>query len=97
VRGEDGIAIPDAEAAVKESEGVRADAVRQYLPTINGPAQVLFFLPTARSPLWRVTLSVLWNCLNLDFAARKRKARLSAAEKVISIFIEKEGYNVHRV
>jgi len=42
VRGKDGIAIPDAEAAVKESEGVRADAVRQYLPTINGPTQVWF-------------------------------------------------------
>ena len=55
---QDGIAILDVEAAVKESEGVRADAVRQYLPTINGPAQVLFFLPTARSPLWRVTLKV---------------------------------------
>lgn len=42
MRGEDGIAILDVEAAVKESEGVRADAVRQYLPTIHGPAQVWF-------------------------------------------------------
>jgi YVTN family beta-propeller protein len=42
VRGEDRIAILDLEAAVKESGGVRAGAVRQYLPTINGPAQVWF-------------------------------------------------------
>ncbi len=42
VRGEDRIAILDVEAAVKESGGVRANAVRQYLPTINGPAQVWF-------------------------------------------------------
>jgi len=42
VRGEDRIAILDVEAAVKESGGVRAGAVREYLPTINGPAQVWF-------------------------------------------------------
>lgn len=42
VRGEDRIAILDVEAAVKESGGTPAGAVRAYLPTINGPAQVWF-------------------------------------------------------
>ncbi len=42
VRGEDRIAILDVEAAVRESGGQRAGAVREYLPTINGPAQVWF-------------------------------------------------------
>ncbi len=42
VRGEDRIAILDVEAAIKESGGVRAGALRQYLATINGPAQVWF-------------------------------------------------------
>jgi len=42
VRGEDRIAILDVDDAVKESGGVRASAVRQYVPTINGPAQVWF-------------------------------------------------------
>ena len=42
IRGEDRIAILDTEAAIKESEGVRAGAVREYLPTVNGPAQVWF-------------------------------------------------------
>src|SRR5574337_153394 len=42
VRGEDRIAILDTEGAIKESEGFRAGAVRGYLPTINGPAQVWF-------------------------------------------------------
>ena len=42
VRGEDRIAILDVEAAIKESGGVRAGAVREYLPTVNGPAQAWF-------------------------------------------------------
>jgi YVTN family beta-propeller protein len=42
VRGEDRFAILDVEAAIKESGGVRAGALREYLPTINGPAQVWF-------------------------------------------------------
>jgi YVTN family beta-propeller protein len=42
VRGEDRIAILDTEAAIKESGGARAGAVREYLPTLNGPAQVWF-------------------------------------------------------
>jgi DNA-binding beta-propeller fold protein YncE len=42
VRGEDRIAILDTEAAIKESGGARAGAVREYLPTVNGPAQVWF-------------------------------------------------------
>ena len=42
VRGEDRIAILETESAIKESGGVRAGAVREYLPTLNGPAQVWF-------------------------------------------------------
>ena len=42
VRGEDRIAVLDVQAAIKESGGARAGAVLQYLPTINGPAQVWF-------------------------------------------------------
>jgi YVTN family beta-propeller protein len=42
VRGEDRIAILDTEAAIRESGGVRAGAVREYVQTINGPAQVWF-------------------------------------------------------
>jgi YVTN family beta-propeller protein len=42
VRGEDRFAILDVEAAIKESGGDRVCAVREYLATINGPAQVWF-------------------------------------------------------
>ncbi len=42
VRGEDRIAILDLEAATRESGGVPAGAVRAYVPTVNGPAQVWF-------------------------------------------------------
>jgi DNA-binding beta-propeller fold protein YncE len=42
VRGEDRIAILDVEAVIKASGGAAATAVRMYLPTINGPAQVWF-------------------------------------------------------
>ena len=42
VRGEDRIAILDVEMAIKESAGAGTGAVRMYLPTINGPAQVWF-------------------------------------------------------
>ncbi len=42
VRGEDRFAIIDVDAAIKESGGDRARAVREYLTTINGPAQVWF-------------------------------------------------------
>jgi YVTN family beta-propeller protein len=42
VRGEDRLAILDVDAAVKESEGTRAGAVRDYVGTINGPAHVWF-------------------------------------------------------
>ncbi|HSB69025.1 MAG TPA: YncE family protein [Candidatus Methylomirabilis sp.] len=42
VRGEDRIAILDTQAAIKESGGIRAGAVREYLPTVNGPAQIWF-------------------------------------------------------
>ena len=42
VRGEDRIAILDVEAVIKASGGAAVNAVRMYLPTINGPAQVWF-------------------------------------------------------
>jgi DNA-binding beta-propeller fold protein YncE len=42
VRGEDRIAILTTEAAVKQAGGADARAVREYLPTVNGPAQVWF-------------------------------------------------------
>lgn len=42
VRGEDRIAILDVAAAIQASGGAAVNAVRMYLPTINGPAQVWF-------------------------------------------------------
>lgn len=42
VRGEDRIAILDTANAVRQSGGTDAKAVRDYLPTINGPSQVWF-------------------------------------------------------
>jgi DNA-binding beta-propeller fold protein YncE len=42
IRGEDRIAILDTEAAIKESQGLRAGALRHYVQTVNGPAQVWF-------------------------------------------------------
>jgi DNA-binding beta-propeller fold protein YncE len=42
VRGENRIAIVDVAAARKESQGVSTRAVRQYYPSLNGPAQVWF-------------------------------------------------------
>jgi YVTN family beta-propeller protein len=42
VRGENRIAIVDVAAARKESQGVSARALRQYYPSLNGPAQVWF-------------------------------------------------------
>jgi YVTN family beta-propeller protein len=42
VRGEDRIAILHVDAVIKASGGAAVNAVRMYLPTINGPAQVWF-------------------------------------------------------
>ena len=42
LRGEDRIAILDVERALKQLRGSDVSAVRQYLPTLNGPAQVWF-------------------------------------------------------
>lgn len=42
VRGENRIAILDVERALKEAGGVAAGAVRRYVNTLNGPAQVWF-------------------------------------------------------
>jgi YVTN family beta-propeller protein len=42
VRGENRIAIVDVAAALRESGGVSARAVRDYYESINGPAQVWF-------------------------------------------------------
>ena len=42
IRGEDRIAILDVELARKQVTGTPSNAVRGYLPTLNGPAQVWF-------------------------------------------------------
>lgn len=42
VRGEDRLAILDVELAIKESAGSGTRSVLQYIPTLNGPAQVWF-------------------------------------------------------
>lgn len=42
LRGEDRIAILDVELARKQVSGAPSNAVRGYVPTINGPAQVWF-------------------------------------------------------
>ncbi len=42
LRGENRIAILDVEKALKQASGVEAGAIRGYVPTINGPAQVWF-------------------------------------------------------
>lgn len=42
LRGENRIAILDVERAIKQAGGTDAGAIRAYLPTINGPAQVWF-------------------------------------------------------
>ena len=42
LRGENRIAILNVEAALQQLGGASASAVRQYLPTLNGPAQVWF-------------------------------------------------------
>jgi YVTN family beta-propeller protein len=42
LRGEDRIAILDVELALKQVSGAPANAVKAYLPTLNGPAQVWF-------------------------------------------------------
>ncbi|MGE5522392.1 MAG: beta-propeller fold lactonase family protein [Rhodospirillaceae bacterium] len=42
LRGENRIAILDVEHAVKQVAGADAKAIRAYIPTLNGPAQVWF-------------------------------------------------------
>ncbi len=42
LRGEDRIAIVNVERAVRQLKGTETSSVRQFLPTINGPAQVWF-------------------------------------------------------
>ena len=42
LRGEDRIAILDVDRALRQLEGQGASAVRQFLPTVEGPAQVWF-------------------------------------------------------
>ncbi len=76
VRGEDRIAILDVEAAIRESGGVAAGAVRQYLPTVNGPAQVWFsadgtlaFVISQKTPRMDVF------AVNPDGEGRSRPAR----------------------
>jgi YVTN family beta-propeller protein len=61
VRGEDRIAIVDVELARSASAGERAPAVREYLSTINGPAQAWFskdgalaFVASQKASQWDV-------------------------------------------
>jgi len=42
LRGEDRIAILDVEPAIKQASGAATKAIRQFIDTINGPAQVWF-------------------------------------------------------
>jgi len=42
LRGEDRIAILDVNRAIRQLKGADTSAVRQFLPTLNGPAQVWF-------------------------------------------------------
>ena len=42
LRGEDRIAILDVGQALKQVGGAPSNAVRAYVPTLNGPAQVWF-------------------------------------------------------
>ena len=42
VRGEDRIAIIDVDVAIQQLQGAATGAVRRYLPTLDGPAQVWF-------------------------------------------------------
>ena len=42
LRGEDRIAILDVDRAMRQLKGADTSAVRQFLPTLNGPAQVWF-------------------------------------------------------
>lgn len=42
LRGEDRIAILDVDRAVRQLKGADTSAIRQFLPTLNGPAQVWF-------------------------------------------------------
>jgi YVTN family beta-propeller protein len=58
VRGENRIAILDTAAAIQHSAGEPVEAIRQYLPTIHGPAQVWFsadgtlaFVASQKAPL----------------------------------------------
>ena len=42
LRGEDRIAILDVDRALRQLRGIDVSSVRQFLPTLNGPAQVWF-------------------------------------------------------
>jgi YVTN family beta-propeller protein len=42
LRGEDRIAILDVDRALRQLKGADTSAIRQFLPTLNGPAQVWF-------------------------------------------------------
>lgn len=42
IRGEDRIAVVDAELAIRQSSGIETKAILRFLNTINGPSQVWF-------------------------------------------------------
>lgn len=83
IRGENRIAILDTAAAVKESGGVASGAVRRYVDTLNGPAQVWF---SADGKLAFVvsqkvsTLEVLETNAGADGASRPRRVATVSLE-----------------
>ena len=81
VRGEDRLAIVDVVLARQESQGERSAAVRGYLKTINGPAQVWFskdgklaFVASQKVPLLDVFAT------NFDAGGRSRPKRLTTLD-----------------
>jgi len=81
VRGEDRFAILDVDAALRESGGDKVRAVREYLTTINGPAQIWFsadgtlgFVVSQKTPQVDVIR------VNPDAQGRSHPARLTVLD-----------------
>jgi len=69
VRGEDRFAILDVQAAIKASGGAAVQAVRMYLPTINGPAQY----GSLRTAAWRSSPARRYPGLTSSRSGRTRR------------------------
>lgn len=79
LRGEDRIAIVDTAAALRECNGVPAGAVRSYMNSLNGPAQVGFsrdgrlaFVTSHKVPAFEVVET----CTGADGASRPQRRTL---------------------